>query len=585
MSMSPRNKYDPATLAVIQNGLSHIVDEMDLAIERAAFNPVMSESRDRASGIYKLESGEIIAQGETGLPVFVGVMQFAVKGAIEAYPDPKPGDIICLNDPYIGGTHLMDSKLVQPFFYKGKLFAWLASTGHWADIGGSVPGGFSAKATEVIQEGLRIPPVKLYSEGVLNEDMLKVMLANMRIPDERLGDLKAQLASLAVGEARLTAFLDKYGADLADDYIDELFRRSETQMRAAITSIPDGTYSFETQLDSDGVVWEPITVALDLTIEGDGARFDFSRSSAPVKGPLNAGFSATAAAVYLSMKHIFPDIPINGGCWHPLEVFAPETTFLNAKYPKAVSGSSAEVTLRVCDAVFGALAQAIPDKVPAASFGTVANLSIGGYDPKRDKQYILFRFSGGGYGGHPAPDGLTNGCGAISMARISSVEIQEQLYPVMFEHFRMHAKSGGAGMRRGGYGADYRLRIERGDATASCLGDRGLVGPFGLHRGHDGGKAVVEFSLGGKHFVPEHLTKDERIELQPGDTVRCASPGGGGWGDSMERDPELVLRDVIRELITLEEARTDYGVVASTRELTYVLDTEATAALRAERRG
>ena len=579
--MSTRNEYDPATLAVIQNGLSHIVDEMDLAIERAAFNPVMSESRDRASGIYKLGTGEIIAQGETGLPVFVGVMQFAVKGAIDAYPDIRPDDIICLNDPYIGGTHLMDAKLVKPFFHQGKMFAWLASTGHWADVGGAVPGGFSAKATEVIQEGLRIPPVKLYSEGRLNEDMLKLMLANMRIPDERWGDLQAQLAALAVGEERLSAFLEKYGGDLVADYVDELFRRSETQMRAAIAGIPDGQYRFETQLDSDGLVWKPIKLALDLTIDGDAARFDFSRSDPPVKGPLNAGFSATAAAVYLSMKHIFPDIPINGGCWRPLDVYAPPTTFLNARYPKAVSGSSAEVTLRVCDAVFGALAQAIPDQVPAASFGTVANLSIGGYDPKRDKHYILFRFSGGGYGGHPQSDGLTNGCGAISMARISSLEIQEQLYPVMFEHFRMHSDSGGAGMRRGGYGADYRMRIERGEATASCLGDRGLVGPYGLHGGRDGGKAVVEFGLNGKRFVPEHLTKDERIEMHRGDTVRCASPGGGGWGDPLDRDAKLVLRDVIRELISSDDAREIYGVVTRPDGLSHTLDEEATQALRA----
>lgn len=576
------SEFSPVLLSVIQNGLSHIVDEMDLATERSAFNPAMSELRDRASGIYSVDGGAVIAQGETGLPIFIGVMKFAVAAAVEAFPELAPGDIVALNDPYLGGTHLMDTKLVKPFFYRGKLFCYLANTGHWVDVGGSVPGGFNSKATEIFQEGLRIPPIRLFREGKLDRDLLELILTNMRLPEERMGDLQAQLAGINVGERRLTEFLDKYGADTVSAYIGELSRRSEKQMRSAIERLPDGRYSFEAKINSDGIVWKPINLALDLTIDGDELVFDFSRSDAPVAGPLNCSFPATAAAVYLSIKHIFPDIPINDGCFRPVRIVAPETTFLNARYPKAVSGSSAEVSMRICDVVFGCLAQAAPDLVPAASFGTVSNFTIGGFDPVRGKRYIMFRFSGGGYGGHPISDGLTNGCGAISMARTSSIEVQEQLYPVRFEYYRMKQGSAGAGKNRGGFGTEYLVRLTAGEGVGSVMGDRGVFGPYGLHDGHEGGKAEVEFHRDGERFVPRHITKEEVIPLKAGDAVRIASPGGGGWGNPLERDVEAVRKDVERELLGADEARTIYGVVLDRNEQgRLVVDADATSAERA----
>ena len=357
---------DPATLAVIQNALRQIVDEMDIALEKAAFNPVMSEARDRANGIYDPVTGEVVAQGDTGLPIFVGVMQYAVQSAIEAYPDLGEGDVIMLNDPYCGGTHLMDVKLVRPFFYKGKRYAFLANCGHWTDIGGNVPGGFGVRATEVIQEGVRIPPVLLCRKGEMQEDLLTLLFANMRVPEERRGDLQAQFAALNVGEQRLTALLDKYGDDVVTRHMEELTERSERQIRAHISAIEDGVYEFETFLDSDGIVLEPIRVKLRLEIKGDEMALDFTGSSPPVKGPLNGTLSATFAAVFVAIKHIFPEVPINSGIFRPVTINVPEETFLNAKYPRAVSGSSAEVSLRVVDAVFGCLAQALPDQVPAA---------------------------------------------------------------------------------------------------------------------------------------------------------------------------------------------------------------------------
>lgn len=574
---------DPATLAVMQNALRQIVDEMDLALEKSAFNPVMSEARDRANGIYHHQTGDVLAQGDTGLPIFVGVMQYAVQSALAAFPDLEEGDVVILNDPYCGGTHLMDVKLVRPFYYKGKRFAFLANCGHWTDIGGNVPGGFGVKATEVIQEGVRIPPIMLYRKGVLQEGILDLLFANMRVPEERQGDLKAQVAALNVGEERLTALLDKYGDDVVTAYLDELSARSEQQMRAYISQLPDGVYDFTTSLDSDGIVLEPINVVLKMTVKGDSLTFDFTGSSKPVKGPLNGTLSATFAAVFVALKHIFPEVPINAGIFRPVTMIVPEDTFLNAKYPRAVSGSSAEVSLRVVDAVFGCMAQAVPDRVPAASFGTVANFTISGYDRARNKPFIMFRFSGGGYGGHPTCDGLTNGNAPISAARTSPVEILEQLYPLTFDYYRLREGSAGAGHHRGGFGVEFQIRLNDGEAVSSVLGDRGRFAPYGLHGGHDAARTEVEYIQGGVSFYPEHVTKDENVVLRAGDTARLATPGGGGWGDPLTRDPKKVLRDVRLGYFSREQAHADYGVALRDGPDGLEIDEQATRQERAAR--
>ncbi|MEK9967990.1 MAG: hydantoinase B/oxoprolinase family protein, partial [Ferrovibrio sp.] len=287
-----KKPIDPVTLVVIQNGLQQVCNEMDLAFCRAAFSPVISEALDRSDGIYHGETGELIAQGELGLPVFVGTMQFSTQAVIERARktpllSPKPGDVYIVNDPYLGGTHLMDVRFVKPFFYKGRLFSWLANTGHWPDIGGMVPGGFSANATEVEQEGLRLPPVKLYKEGKLDEEILSIILSNIRIADQRIGDIKAQAAALAIGEKRLTALLDRYGADVVEQAIEELKQRASQQMRARIRTIPDGVYQGEAIVDSDGVVDEPLVIKMKVTKSGEEMHFDMTGSSPPCRGPMN----------------------------------------------------------------------------------------------------------------------------------------------------------------------------------------------------------------------------------------------------------------------------------------------------------
>ncbi len=558
---------DPVTLAVIQNGLQQVCNEMDLAFVRAAFSPVISEALDRSDGIYHRDTGELIAQGELGLPVFVGTMQFSTQAVIDRVRAGQiplaEGDVFIVNDPYLGGTHLMDVKFVKPFFYRGALWCWLANTGHWPDVGGVVPGGFSANATEVEQEGLRLPPVKLFKTGRLDAEILSIIFSNIRIADQRIGDVKAQAGALAIGERRLTALLDRYGSDTVDRAIVELRARARRQMRAKIAVIPDGTYEGESFVDSDGVVDEPLRIAMKITKHGEALTFDMSGSSPPCRGPMNSVIATTKSSIYLAVKHVFPDVPINSGMFEPLEIVEPEGTFLYAKYPRPVSGCAAEVSQRIAEAVFSALVKALPEQLFAAPAGTSGNLSVGGYDPGRRRSYVMYVISGGGYGGSARGDGLSNGCSTIGISKTTPIEVMEQYYPVLFEEYSLHEGSGGAGERRGGFGVNYRIRLRRGEARASMVMDHGRFGPQGALGGRDGGVNQVRIVRHGTAYVPPHLSKDQDIRLDAGDLIEVSTPGGGGFGNPYRRTPELVARDVAKGYYTPEQAAERFGVVLS----------------------
>jgi N-methylhydantoinase B len=564
---------DPITLSVLQNGLMQVCNEMDLAFVRSAFSPVIAEALDRSDGIYHRDTGELVAQGELGLPVFVGTMQFTVQAVIERVNRLKialaPGDVFIVNDPYLGGTHLMDVKFVQPFFRQGALWCWLANTGHWPDTGGMVPGGFSANATEVEQEGLRLPPVKLYKQGVLDEEILSIILSNIRIADQRIGDIKAQAAALATGQARLAALLDRYGDATVDAAIVELKRRAARQMRARIATIPDGCYEGEAFVDSDGVVDEPLRIAMRITKTGgsDAGRaelvFDMSGSSPPCKGPMNSVIATTRSSIYLAVKHVFPEAAINAGTFEPLRIVDPEGTFLYAHYPRPVSGCAAEVSQRIAEAVFAALGKAIPDQLFGAPAGTSGNLGVGGFDPLKQRAYVMYVISGGGYGGSPSGDGLSNGCSTIGISKTTPIEIMEQLYPVLFEEYSLHEGSGGAGEHRGGFGVNYRIRLRRGDARVSMVMDHGRSGPPGAEGGAAGGTNKVRVIRDGVVYVPPHLSKDQDIEIHAGDVIAVSTPGGGGFGPAAARPREAVARDLALGYYTAEESRRAFAAAAA----------------------
>ena len=550
---------DPVTLAVIESGLQQVASEMDLVHQRTSFSPVISEGFDRSNGIYAPDTGQIIAQGELGLPIFLGVMQSTTQAVMEARDDLEPGDIVLVNDPYFGGTHLMDVKMVRPFFYKGRLWAYLSNTGHWPDTGGMVPGGFPSEATEIQQEGLRLPPVKLHRQGVLDDDILQIVLANIRVPEERIGDIRAQIGALTVGERRLTQLLDKHGEATVNAAIEALKERSERRMRAHIASVPDGQYVFSSYMDSDGVVDAPLEVQAHVAIDGSDMRVNFGGSSPPCRGPVNSVWATTLASVYCAVKHIFPDVPINAGCFRPIAVTPPRDTFLYAEYPRPVSGCAAETAQRIMEAVFGAMGQAMPERMFAAPAGTSGNFSLGGDDPAEGRRYVMYIFSGGGYGGWWEGDGLTNGCSSVGISKTQPAEILEQHYPILFEEYALREGSGGAGRHRGGFGVSYRVRLLRGEAKASFMMDHGRTGPHGLAGGLPGACNQIEVRRGNEVEEPPHLSKGEGYHLAPGDTVQVRTPGGGGLGDPRLRAPSRVAADLRRGYLTEADAAQDYG--------------------------
>ena len=581
---SRRGSLDPLTLAVIQAGLQQVCNEMDVAFSRSAFSPVIAEADDRSDGIYAAADGALIAQGEHGLPVFVGTMQYSAgelirligEGAVAA---PQEGDIYIVNDPYLGGTHLMDVRFAMPFFHDGALFCWLSNTGHWPDTGGMVPGGFSAHATEVEQEGLRLPPVKLFKRGVMDREILSIILSNIRVADQRIGDIKAQEAALKVGERRLSELL---GALRPARRSKPRSPRSGRAPRSACgprsRRSPTGSIAPRASSISDGIVNEPLRIALTLTKHGDSMGFDFSGSSPPCRGPMNSVVATTYSAVYLAVRHVFPEVPINAGSFDPIIIARPEGTFLDARYPRPVSGCAAEVSQRIAEAVFLALAQAIPEKLWAAPAGTSGNFALGGVDPRKGAGYVMYQITGGGYGGTAFHDGLTNGCSTIGISKTAPVEVMEQYYPVLFRRFALREGSGGAGAQRGGFGVHYEVELLAGEARASFVMDHGRFGPPGVLGGAAGAPNVVRIHRGGESFVPEHLSKDQDIAIGPGDRVEVMTPGGGGYGDPFARDPALVARDVRRAYYTREEAR---GALGRRADAEGAVDETATAALRA----
>jgi N-methylhydantoinase B len=555
---------DPVTLAVIQAGLQQVCDEMDLTFSRAAFSPVIAEADDRSDGIYSATDGSLIAQGARGLPVFVGTMQFSTRHIVERIAagttlPPEPGDIYIVNDPYLGGTHLMDVRFAMPFYRDGEIYCWLSNTGHWPDTGGAVPGGFSASAISAEQEGLRLPPVKLFKRGVMDAEIYQIICFNIRVSEQRIGDVKAQASALLVGADRLTQLMDRYGDVTVTAAIAEMRRLAARQMRANIALIAEGSYVSRAYVDSDGVVNEPLTIALTVTRKGDALTFDFAGSSLPCAGPMNSVRATTLSSVYLAMRHIFPDVPISAGAFEPLIVTGIEGTFLDAHYPRPVSGCAAEVSQRIAEAVFAALVQAIPDRVTAAPAGTSGNFGLGGHDPEKGRDFVMYQISGGGYGGNSLHDGLSNGCSTIGISKAPPVEIMEQTFPVLYRRYALHEGSGGAGTHRGGFGLDYEIELLRGTARASFVMDHGRTGPQGALGGGDGAVNRVEIHRGGETLIPEHLSKAQDITLAPGDRVRVRTPGGGGYGDPAGRDPAAVAEDVRLGRYTPEQAFALWG--------------------------
>ncbi len=531
---------DPVTLAVLRGRLEQIADEMDATLYRSAFNPIIAEAHDACHGLYDATTGDTLIQGKSGLPVFVGAMAFAVRAAMRVAAERggmQVGDVWLFNDPYEGGTHANDFKLVKPCFRNGQLYCFLASAAHWHDVGGAVPGNYNPAATECWQEAVQIPPVRILRGGVLDEDVLAILLANTRLPDSLWGDLNGQLAALELGARRLDGLLDEYSDATVAQALTELRSRAVRLMRSHISSLPDGRYSFEDVLDNDGVKDVLLSIALDMTVAGDRMTLDFSRTSPQCAGPVNISRATAVAACYVALKHVFPDVPANAGVLDAVDFIIPDGLVISASRPRPVGGYT-ETILRMIDVIFSATALADPQRAVAHAYGTINALSIAGHrtDNKRKGQrWVMFSFFGGGHGGHSDGDGLSHGNAPISTATIPPMEILEAAYPVRFTQWALRPGSGGDGQHRGGLGAIYEIELLEDSAEAFIFGERGKSAPKGIYGGQPALPNVFEYCQNGEWKTPPMVSKMLGIQLKKGDRVRLQTPGGGGWGAPADR--------------------------------------------------
>ncbi|MGS1107094.1 hydantoinase B/oxoprolinase family protein [Achromobacter anxifer] len=531
---------DPVTLAVLKGRLEQIADEMDATLYRSAFNPIIAEAHDACHGMYDAATGATLVQGKSGLPVFVGAMAFAVKAAAKAAAERGgmvDGDVWLFNDPYEGGTHANDFKLVRPVFRGGKLFCFLASAAHWHDVGGAVPGNYNPAATECWQEAVQIPPVRIVRAGVLDLDVLAILKANTRLPDSLWGDLNGQLAALELGAGRLDGLLDEYGDATVLESLDTLRERARRLMRDHIARLPDGEYAFEDMLDNDGVRDQPLRIALKLKVQGERLTLDFTGTSPACAGPVNISRATAIAACYVALKHLFPDVPANAGVLDAVDVVLPDGLVISADRPRPVGGYT-ETILRMIDVIFCAMAQAEPARALAQAYGTINALSIAGYrsDPaRRGQRWVMFSFFGGGHGGHSDGDGLSHGNAPISTATIPPLEILEAAYPVRFTQWALRPDSAGDGQHRGGLGAIYEIELLEDSAEAFIFGERGKSAPKGIAGGGEAALNVFRYQQDGGWQTPPMRSKMLGIQLKRGDRVRLETPGGGGYGEPAAR--------------------------------------------------
>ncbi|MFP8958506.1 hydantoinase B/oxoprolinase family protein [Natrialbaceae archaeon A-CW3] len=561
---------DAVTLEVIRNACSAIAEEMNANLIRTGYSPNIKERRDCSCAVFDAD-GRLLSQAEN-MPVHLGAMPFSVEAALERYP-PKtlsPGDAILVNDPFRGGAHLPDLTLVTPVFAEDTITAdageyddrppligFAANRAHHADVGGSTAGSVAADSTEIYQEGLRIPPVKLYDEGDLVEDVMELILANVRTPEERSGDVRAQQAANETGRERFQALAGRYGLETLSTAIAGIHEYSERRMRAEIEELPDGTYAFSDVLDDDGQGATDIPIEATVTVDGDSIAVDFEGSAPQTTGAVNAVFAVTASATYYAVRCVTdPDIPPNDGAYRPVEITAPEGTVVNASPPAAVVGGNLEVSQRVTDVILGALAAVAPERAVAAGQGTMNNVTFGGTDPRDGTPYAFYETQGGGFGGRASGDGMDGVHVHMSNTMNTPAEVLQTAYPLAVERYELRQDSGGAGTYRGGLGLRRDIRVRDHEATFSLLADRRRHAPYGIDGGSRGGRGDDKLSRDGEEYDLDPKTK--RV-LEPGDIVSIRTPGGGGYGDPNARDPDAIERDLDLEKCSIEAARDEYG--------------------------
>jgi N-methylhydantoinase B len=574
---------DPITLEVICEGLIAIVREMRATVIRASYSPVIWEMDDFSCALFDAQ-GQMVAQSEDH-PGHVLPMPWSVRCAMEDFAgDIRPGDVILLNDSYRGGTHLNDVTMLYPVFEEGELVIFPAVRAHWADVGGSTPGSYSGLSTNIYQEGVRIPPIKICEDGKLNRAAMALLLNNMRLPEDRLGDFNASLGACRVAEARIRKLLGRYGRKTVLDCVALNLDRSERRMRQKIAALPDGEYVYEDYLEyfQEGR-FDPVLMRLTLTVRGDEIIADFAGSNSQVPGVVNSTLATTGAGVLVAIKATLdPEGPINHGVFRPIHLKAPEASIVDVKLD-APAGAHGEVRKRAVSVMLGALAQVIPDLVSGDLCGTSFPNAVGGHDERRGRGYVYYEAPAGGNGGFRENDG-SNAWGNIDFGNVRTIQTAESLesgMPILIERSELRRDSGGEGTMRGGLGFRRELRLLYGEARYSALSDRAAIPPFGVGGASAAAPVKVSVIRDGVELEFPTPGKVTGYPLVAGDLVVMQSAGGGGFGDPLERDPRRVRQDVVAGYVSPERARDGYGVVLTADGS---VDEAATRARRAELR-
>ena len=535
-------RFDPTTLEIYRALFTSVAEEMGVALRRTAFSPNIKERRDYSCAVFDA-AGRVIAQGDH-MPVHLGSMPMAVAAAL-AEIEIEPGDVVALNDPFAGGTHLPDVTLISGVFdaetrrrgdtlprrraaasARPRVLSYVANRAHHADIGGATPGSMGL-ATDIYGEGIRIPPIRLVRKGIPDADTMRLLLANVRGNVERRGDFDAQIGSLKTGAARLLEIIERRGESEATEYASQLIDYSARLMRYTIASIPDGTYEAEDALDDDGVEDRPVPIRVGITIDGERALVDFAGSAPQVVGAINAVEAITVSAVsYVFRCLVGGEVPASAGLMEPIEVIAPRGTVVNANPPASVAGGNVETSQRIVDVLFKALAKALPDRIPAASQGTMNNLTIGGIDSRTGQEFSYYETVAGGMGARPMLDGMSGVHTHMTNSLNTPAEALEYAYPLRVREYRLRKGSGGKGKQRGGDGVVREIETLV-PARMSLLADRRKRQPYGLSGGADG-------ALGVNVIIRDKRTQKIAAkgshELKAGDRIRIETPGGGAWG-------------------------------------------------------
>jgi N-methylhydantoinase B len=527
---------DAISLEVFKNMFISVAEEMGVALQRTSYSPNIKERRDYSCAVFDPQ-GQMVAQA-AHVPVHLGAMPASVNAALQTFPNGlRPGDMVILNDPYMGGTHLPDITMVAPVFWDAggakRLVGFVSNRGHHADVGGMTPGSLPL-STELYQEGTIIPPIKLARGGRINQEVLQLICRNSRTPEERRGDLAAQIAAIRVGERRMREVAERYGLPLALEHMSALLDYSERVTRQAIQAIPDGVYQVLDHMDDDGLTDQLVPIQVTITVSGDGMTIDFTGTSPQRPGCINAPQAVTiSACLYVIRCVVGDDAPANQGCLRPLDVITPRGSLVNPEPQRGVAGGNVETSQRITDVLFAALAQALPAQIPASSQGTMNNLLVGGHDQVREKPFVYYETIGGGMGARPEKDGISGIQTHMTNTLNTPIEAMEFAFPMRLKRYAIRRGTGGDGKHRGGDGLVRDVEF-LAPARVTILSERRKLPPPGFHGGHQGATGENVLFRGGYEEI--HLAGKETLDVEPGDILSIRTPGGGGWGEPEPQD-------------------------------------------------